>query len=239
MSSPHLNAAAGAFADTVLLPGDPRRARHVAGTLLEDARLVTDVRNMLGYTGMWRGRPVSVMGGGIGIPSTLIYAEELVRDHGVRRIVRIGTCGGLQPELALGDLVLALGAGTDSNVNRIRFGGYDFAATASYSLLEPVARRAAAAGRPLRVGNVFSSDQFYHPDPGLHPRLRQLGFLAIEMEAAGLYGLAAALGFEALAVLTVTDHVGRPGAMSAAERETGVDAMTRLVLEALLECPPT
>jgi purine-nucleoside phosphorylase len=234
MTSPHLNAPAGSFAPTVLLPGDPRRATHVATTLLEDARLVTDVRNMLGYTGTWRGEPVSVLGGGIGIPSTLIYATELVRDHGVRRIVRIGTCGGLQPGLGLGDLVLALGAGTDSRVNRIRFRDYDYPATASWSLLEPAARRAAAARQPLHVGNVFSSDLFYHPDAGLHGRLRALGFLAIEMEAAGLYGLAAELGFEALAVLTVTDHVGRPESMTAAERETGVDAMTRLVLEALV-----
>lgn len=234
MSSPHVGAPRGAFAETVLLPGDPRRARHVATTLLEEARLVTDVRNMLGYTGLWRGRPVSVLGGGIGIPSTLIYAEELARDHGVRRIVRIGTCGALQDRLELGDLVIALGAGTDSAVNRIRCRGYDFAATASWSLLEPVARRAQAADRPAHVGNVFSSDLFYHPDAGLHERLRKLGFLAIEMEAAGLYGLAAELGFEALAVLTVTDHVGRPEAMSAAERETGVDAMTRLVLESLI-----
>lgn len=234
MTSPHLNAPAGSFARTVLLPGDPRRATHVATTLLDDARLVTDVRNMLGYTGTWRGEPVSVMGGGIGIPSTLIYATELVRDHGVRRIVRIGTCGGLQPGLGLGDLVLALGAGTDSRVNRIRFRDYDYPATASWPLLEPVARRAAAARQALHVGNVFSSDLFYHPDAGLHGRLRALGFLAIEMEAAGLYGLAAELGFEALAVLTVTDHVGRPESMTAAERETGVDAMTRLVLEALV-----
>lgn len=233
MSSPHLNAPAGAFAGTVLLPGDPRRAKHVADTLLTDARLVTDVRNMLGYTGRWNGQAVSVMGGGIGIPSTLIYAHELVRDHGVERIVRIGTCGGVQPGLELGDLVLALGAGTDSNANRIRFRGYDFPATASWSLLEPVARAAAAAARPAHVGNVFSSDLFYHPDAALHGRLRELGFLAIEMEAAGLYGLAAELGFEALSVLTVTDHVGRPGAMTAAQRESGVDAMTRLVLESL------
>ncbi len=234
MSSPHLNARAGAFAGTVLLPGDPRRARHVATTLLGDAELVSDVRNMLGYTGRYRGERVSVIGGGIGIPSTLIYATELVRDHGVRRIVRIGTCGGLQPGLGLGDLVLALGAGTDSSVNRIRCHGHDFPATASWSLLEPVARRALDGGRPAHVGNVFSSDLFYHPDAGLHARLRELGFLAIEMEAAGLYGLAAELGFEALAVLTVTDQVGRPEAMTAVERETGVDAMTRLVLEALV-----
>jgi DeoD family purine-nucleoside phosphorylase len=138
--------------------------KHVAESLLENARQVTDVRNMLGFTGSWRGRPVSVMGGGIGIPSTLIYATELARDHGVKRIVRIGTCGGIQPSLDLGDIVVALGAGTDSNVNRIRFGGYDLPATASFGLVEPVLRAAAVAGQRLHVGNVFSSDLFYHPD---------------------------------------------------------------------------
>ena len=121
MTSPHINADPGAFADTVLLPGDPRRAQHIAGTLLEDAVEVTDVRNMLGFTGGWKGRRVSVMGAGMGIPSTLIYATELVRFFGVRRLVRVGTCGGIDPDLKLGDIVLALGAGTDSKVNRIRF----------------------------------------------------------------------------------------------------------------------
>lgn len=234
MTSPHLNATRGDFAETVLLPGDPRRARHVAESLLENARQVTDVRNMLGFTGTWRGRPVSVMGGGIGIPSTLIYATELARDHGVKRIVRIGTCGGIQPSLDLGDIVVALGAGTDSNVNRIRFGGYDLPATASFGLVEPVLRAAAVAGQRLHVGNVFSSDLFYHPDDTLHARLRALGFLAIEMEAAGLYGLAAELGFEALTVLTVSDHLAHHEAMTPEQRASGVDAMTRLVLDALL-----
>lgn len=235
MTSPHINADPGAFADTVLLPGDPRRAQHIATTLLDDAVEVTDVRNMLGYTGFWQGRRVSVMGGGMGIPSTLIYATELVRCYGVRRLVRVGTCGAVDPDLALGDIVVALGAGTDSQVNRVRFRGYDFAATASWPLLDAVTRLARARGRALRVGNVFSSDQFYHPDTELRGSLQRLGFLAIEMEAAGLYGLASELGVEALAVLTVSDHISHADHMTPEQREQGVDDMTRLVLDALAD----
>jgi purine-nucleoside phosphorylase len=189
---------------------------------------------MLGYTGHYRGMPVSVMGSGMGIPSCLIYATELVREFGARRLIRIGTCGAVHPDVALGDIVLALGAGTDSNVNRLRFSGYDYAALASFPLLERVARTARSLSVPVRIGSVFSSDQFYHPDPSLVGLLQRHGVLAIEMEAAGLYGLAAESGVEALAVLTVSDHLGTGARMDAAQREHGVDRMTRLVLESLL-----
>jgi len=233
MSSPHINADPGAFADTVLLPGDPRRAQHIAATLLDGAVEVTDVRNMLGFTGGWNGRRVSVMGTGMGIPSTLIYATELVRYYGVKRLVRVGTCGAVAPSLHLGEIIVALGAGTDSMVNRMRFRGYDLPATASWPLVELVTRTARERGRSLQVGNVFSSDMFYHADEQLRPMLAKLGLLAIEMEAAGLYGVAAELGVEALAVLTVSDHISHPGGMTPEQRETGVDDMTRLVLDAL------
>ena len=233
MSSPHINADPGAFAETILLPGDPLRAQHIASTLLDDAVEVTDVRNMLGFTGGWKGRRVSVMGTGMGIPSTLIYATELVKFYGARRLVRVGTCGGIDPSLKLGDIVVAIGAGTDSKVNRIRFRGHDFAATASWPLVERIARTARAANRELKFGNVFSSDLFYHPDAGLREALQRFGFLAIEMEAAGLYGVAAELGVEALTVLTVSDHISHPAHMTPEQRETGVNDMTRLVLDAL------
>ena len=233
MSSPHINADPGAFADTVLLPGDPRRAQHIASALLKNAVEVTDVRNMLGFTGSWNGHRVSVMGTGMGIPSTLIYATELVRFYDVKRLVRVGTCGAVDPALQLGDIVVALGAGTDSMVNRMRFRGYDLPATASWPLIERVTRTAHKRGRAMRIGNVFSSDMFYHADAELRPTLAKLGILAIEMEAAGLYGAAAELGVEALAVLTVSDHIAHPGGMTPEQRETGVDDMTRLVLDAL------
>jgi purine-nucleoside phosphorylase len=233
MSSAHINAKTGAFADTVLLPGDPRRAQHIATTLLDNAVEVTNVRNMLGFTGGWRGRRLSVMATGMGIPSLLIYATELARDYGVTRFVRLGTCGAIAPGLGLGSIVVALGAGTDSRVNRIRFGDYDFPATASWPLLEKLARTARARGQTVHIGNVFSSDLFYHPDAELGKSLQRMAFLAIEMETAGLYGVAAELGVEALAVLTVSDELDRPGGMSATQRESGLDDMTRLVLDSL------
>lgn len=234
MSTPHIDAAPGAFAELLLLPGDPLRARHVANSLLTHAVEVTNIRNMLGYTGEWNGKRVSVMGSGIGIPSAMLYATELIRNYGVRRLVRIGTCGGLADDVQLGELLLVQGASTDSSVNRLRFGGHDFAATASWALLSRVAAAAQAAGSAIRVGNVFTSDYFYHPDAGLTELLRRFGILALDMETAGLYGLASELGAEALSVLTVSDHLMRAARMSAEERETGVDAMTRLVLDALL-----
>jgi purine-nucleoside phosphorylase len=233
MSTPHIAAPAGAFAELVLLPGDPLRARHVATTLLKGAVEVTAVRNMLGFTGEWQGRRVSVMGAGIGIPSCVLYATELVREYGVRRLVRVGTCGAIVDQVGIGELVLAAGAGTDSAVNRLRFRGYDFGATASWGLLSRVAAAAGAAGK-AHVGRIFSTDFFYHPDAELVPLLRQYGFLALDMETAGLYGAAAELGVEALSVLTVSDHLSGGQHMSPEQRETGVDAMVRLVLDALL-----
>jgi purine-nucleoside phosphorylase len=233
VSTPHIDAAPGAFAELVLLPGDPMRARHVAESLLARAVEVTNVRNMLGYTGEWNGKRVSVMGSGIGIPSATLYATELIRDYGVRQLVRIGTCGGLAEDVQLGEVLLVQGASTDSSVNRLRFGGYDLAATASWALLSRVAAGAEAAGMPVRVGNVFTSDFFYHPDAGLRGLLRRFGVLALDMETAGLYGLALELGAQALSLLTVSDHLGHDRHMSAEERATGVDAMTRIVLDSL------
>lgn len=234
MSTPHINAAPGAFAELLLLPGDPLRARHIARTLLTGAVEVTNVRNMLGFTGEWKGMRVSVMGSGIGIPSSMLYATELIKDYGVRRVVRVGTCGGIALDAQLGDVVLALGAATDSSVNRLRFGGYDFAATASWPLLSRVAGQALPGGTAVRIGRVFSTDYFYHPDQRLLELLQRFGFLALDMETAGLYGVAAEQGTEALSVLTVSDHLIDGRHMSAEQRETGVDAMVRLVLDALM-----
>lgn len=233
MSSLHINGKPGDFAEMVLLPGDPLRAQHIAQTLLDDAVEVSSVRNMLGFTGTWRGQRVSVIGGGMGIPSTLIYATELVREFGVKRLVRVGTCGAVSLSLHVGDIVLALGAGTDSRVNRLRFRGYDLATTASWPLLHRVVREAERRGRQIHVGNIFSSDLFYHPDPELRKLLAATGVLAIEMESAALYALAAELGVEALTALTVSDHLSKPEHMTAEERATGVDDMVRLVLDAL------
>lgn len=234
MPSLHIAAQPGDFAPTVLLPGDPLRARHIALEWLTDAREVTATRGMLGYTGHWRGHPVSVMGSGMGIPSCVLYATELVREHGVRRLLRVGTCGAVREDVALGDLVLALGAGTDSSVNRQRLGGHDFPATASWPMLRAVADAARATGTALHVGNVFSTDLFHHPDDGLARRLADMGFLGIEMEAAGLFGVAAAEGAEAATLLTVSDHLRHHEAIPPADRERGLEPMIRLALDAAL-----
>jgi purine-nucleoside phosphorylase len=234
MSTPHIDAPPGAFAKLVLLPGDPLRARHIAMTLLAHAVEVTSVRNMLGFTGEWKGMPVSVMGSGIGIPSSMLYATELIRDHGVHYVVRVGTCGAIARDVRLGDLVLAIGASTDSSVNRLRFGGFDFAATASWPLLSRVAAMALQDEPAIRVGRVFTSDFFYHPRQDLLDLLQRFGFLALDMETAGLYGIAAEFGAEALSVMTVSDHLADDMHMDAEQRETGVDRMVRLVLDSLL-----
>jgi purine-nucleoside phosphorylase len=234
MPTPHIDAAPGAFAETVLMPGDPLRARAIAERFFEDAEQVCGLRNMLGFTGRFRGRRVSVMGSGMGIPSCSLYATELIEHYGVRRLVRVGTCGAVAESLRLGDLVLALGAGTDSNVNRLRLGGHDFPATASWSLLRAIDEAARRRGQPLAVGNVFSTDLFYSPEADLVPRLARMGLLAVEMEAAGLYGVAAGRGAEAAALLAVSDHLVRGERMDPLRREQGLESMLELALEGSL-----
>lgn len=232
--TPHIEAAAGAFADTVLLPGDPLRARFIAERYLDTSEPVTAVRGMLGFTGHYRGRRISVMGSGIGIPSCCLYATELVRAYGVTRLLRVGTCGAVQPGLTLGELVLALGAATDSASNRTRFSGHDYAATASWPLLEALSSQAQADSVPLQIGNVFSSDLFYPAGTDLLPTLQRMNILAVEMEAAGLYAVAAEHRVQAAALLTVSDHLLDGARMDSDERERGLDRMLRLALDALV-----
>lgn len=233
MSTAHIDAAPGAFAPTVLFPGDPLRAQHIAARFLQRAEQVSTVRNMFGYTGYYRDQRISVMGSGMGIPSSSIYATELISHYGVERIVRVGTCGAVHADLALGDLVLAMSASTDSNVNRLRFAGMDFAAAASFPLLRALADAAQRAGVPAHIGNVFSTDTFYSRQRPVIDTLSAMGILAVEMEAAGLYGVAAEYGAQALAVLTVSDHLRLDTHMSSQQRQTGLDAMTTLTLDAL------
>ncbi len=233
MPTPHLSAEPGDFAPIVLMPGDPLRAKFIADNYLDDARLVTDVRNMLGFTGTVNGVPISVQGSGMGIPSISIYATELIREYGVTTIVRVGSCGAIKDDINLGDVLLAVSAGTDSTVNRSRLGGRDFAATADFGLLTAAAAAAERRGVDVKAGRLFTSDFFYGPDEGLFDLLDRYGFLAVEMEAAGLYGLAAEEGIAALAVCTVSDHIKREEAMTAEDRQTTFDDMIGLVLEAV------
>ncbi len=231
MPTPHISAQLGDFAEVVLMPGDPQRAEHIATKFLKNPRLVTSVRNVHGYTGEYRDRPVSVMAHGMGIPSCSIYATELVREYGVKRLIRVGSCGALPPQVMLGDVIIAHGASTDSKVNRIRFADHDFAALADYRLLEQAVAAARVLGTAVRVGNVFSSDFFYSPQPQVFDIAEKLGILGVEMEAAGLYGLAAEYRVRALTILTVSDHIRRSEHLSSEERRTSFDAMTRIALE--------
>lgn len=233
MATPHINAPEGAFAETVLMPGDPLRAKHIADTFLQDAVCVNTVRNMFGYTGTYQGKKVSVLGSGMGVPSMSIYATELVKFYGVKNIIRIGSCGALPLDVKVRDVVIGMGASTDSMVNRNRLGGLDFAAMASFNLLEKAVAAARAKAINVKVGNVFTSDLFYNPSETLFDTLEKYGVLAVEMEAAGLYGVAAEYGINALAIFTVSDHIRTGEALSAELRQTSFNEMVEVALGCL------
>ena len=234
MSTPHIEAKLGDFAETVLMPGDPLRAKFIAENFLEEPKCVTSVRNMFGYTGTYKGKRVSVMGSGMGIPSASIYATELYKDYGVENIIRVGSCGAVRDDVKIRDVIIGMGASTDSNVNRSRFKNFDFSATADFSLLKQVVDTAEKIGQEIRVGNIFSADLFYTPQPEMFTVMEQMNILAVEMEAAGLYGAAAECGKKALTVLTVSDHIKTGEQTTAAERETTFKDMMILTLESLI-----
>ncbi|MDT3767763.1 purine-nucleoside phosphorylase [Gleimia hominis] len=218
MATPHIAAERGDFAPAVLMPGDPLRAKRIAETVLEDARQVNNVRGMLAYTGTVDGKPLSVMGSGMGQPSITIYATELFSQFDVERIIRVGTCGGLSPKVKVGDVVIGVGAHTESAMNVPRLPGVHFSAVASYNLVAAAAQR---AGANAHVGTIISRDHFYLTPEGQNERLARYGVLGVEMEAAALYGVAAEFDKEALAVLTVSDNLlDSSEDMSSAERET-------------------
>lgn len=236
--TPHIEAAKGDFADTVLMPGDPLRAKALAEKYLDDVRLVNRVRNMLGFTGTFRGRPVSIMGSGMGMPSISIYAHELFDYYDVDKIIRVGTCGGLLADMKIGDLILASAASTDSAMNRQRFGGWDFSASADFDLLLRVTNEAIEKGLKIRTGNVFASDWFYHPDKTFIEKVQDMGVLALDMESAALYALAHQHGKRALTILSVSDVIPTGEQASHEVRQGAFDQVIEVVLEAALEPGP-
>lgn len=231
MATPHINAEFGDFAETVLMPGDPLRAKFIAETYLEDAKEVCNVRNMFGYTGTYKGHKISVMGHGMGIPSCSIYVHELIKDFGVKNVIRIGSCGAVHDDVKLMDVIIGMGASTDSKVNRIRFNNHDFAAIADFHLLETAVNQARNQNVPVRVGNVFSADLFYSPEVDLFDKMEKLGILGVDMEAAGIYGVAAELGAKALTILTVSDHIKRGEKLSSEDRQKSFNDMMNVALE--------
>ena len=212
------------------MPGDPLRAKWIAETFLEDAECYTEVRGMLGFTGTWHGHRVSVQGSGMGQPSMAIYANELFRDYDVTTVVRVGSCGALTEKLAVRDLVIASGACTDSSMNAIAFEGLHYAPVADFGLL----RDAAAAAPEAHVGLIFSSDSFYSARPELVARMVDYGVVAVEMEAAALYTLAAKFGARALAICTVSDHIVTGEETTSQEREQTFGRMIEVALTAAL-----
>ena len=226
-----MNAAPGDFAETVLMPGDPLRAQYIAETWLDSPKRVTDVRNMWGFTGKYKGTPISVMAHGMGIPSASIYATELIESYGVKRVMRVGSCGTSHPDVQMRDLIIAQGASTNSNVNRMRFHGYDLAALASFDLLRKAVDVAEAQKIRYHVGNIFSEDLFYSPDTAIWETLAKYNVYGVEMEAAGLYAIAAEQGVEALAICTVSDDIPNEKELSVEERATTFDAMITVALE--------
>ena len=230
--SVHIGAQPGDIAERVLLPGDPMRAKWIAETFLKDPVCYTQVRGMLGFTGTWQGVPVSVQGSGMGMPSASIYTHELINEYGARSLIRIGSCGALSQDLNLGDVIAAIGSATDSNMNRVRFDGLvDYAPVADFSLLRTAADVADRRGVALRVGPILAADAFYTDRPDLYDTLADYGVLAVEMESAAIYTIAARYGARALTILTVSDHIKRGEKMAAAQREQGFSDMVQIGLD--------
>ncbi|MEZ4631282.1 MAG: purine-nucleoside phosphorylase [Deinococcales bacterium] len=231
MSTPHISAKAGDIAETILLPGDPLRAKHIAETMLEDVQCYNQVRNMFGYTGTYKGKRVSVQGTGMGMPSISIYVHELIKVYGVKQLIRVGTCGAMQPDLKLRDVIIAMSASSNSGINKNRFQGMDFAPTASFKLLKKAYDIAQAKGIEARVGSILSSDTFYNDNPEIWKLWAAYGVLAVEMEAAALYTLAAKFGVDALCLLTVSDSLVSHQEEPAEAREKAYTRMFEIGLE--------
>lgn len=228
----HIGASEGDIAETVLMPGDPYRAKWAAENFLQDARLVNEVRGMLGFTGTWKGNRVTIQGSGMGMPSLSIYANELIRDFGAKTLIRIGSCGGMQPQVKLRDVILAMTATTVGSPSRSIFRDVNYAPVADWFLLQAAANAATSRDIGLHVGGIYSSDTFYDERPDLNEQMVRHGILGVEMEAAELYTLAARHNCRALAVLTVSDHLGTGEALPSDQRERSFGDMVEIALEA-------
>lgn len=228
----HIGAKPGDIAETVLMPGDPYRAKWAAETFLEKVRCVNEVRGMLGFTGTWKGHRVTIQGSGMGMPSLSIYANELIRDFGAQTLIRIGSCGGMQAHVAIRDVIIAMTASTITSPSSAIFKEVNFAPSADFGLLQAAVAAAKARGTPTHVGGIYSSDVFYAERPDLDEQMVRHGILGVEMEAAELYTLAARHKRRALAVLTVSDHLQTGEALPSADREKTFGDMVEIALEA-------
>ncbi|MCD5325139.1 MULTISPECIES: purine-nucleoside phosphorylase [Pontibacillus] len=234
--SVHIGANKGDIADKILLPGDPLRAKYIAENFLEDVTCYNEVRGMYGYTGTYKGERISVQGTGMGVPSISIYVNELIQEYDVQKLIRVGSCGALQKDVKVRDVILASTSSTDSQMNRMTFGGIDYAPTADFGLLKAAYDTGEKQGLKLRVGNVFTSDSFYRDNAmELFDQLASYNVLAVEMETTALYTLAAKYNREALSVLTVSDHILTGEETTSEERQTTFNEMIEVALEAAIQ----
>lgn len=233
--SVHIAAKNGEIADTVLLPGDPKRAKWIAENFLENAVCYTDIRGMLGFTGTYKGKRISVQGTGMGIPSMSIYITELMKDYGVKTLIRVGSAGSYQEDIKIRDIVVALSTSTDSNINNRRFKGASFAPTVNFDLLSKVLKTAEEKNIKIKAGNILTSDEFYNDDPTYFKKWAEFGVLAVEMETAALYTLASKYKAKALSILTISDSLVSPEITSSEEREKTFNEMIELALETAIK----
>lgn len=227
----HIGAKAGDIAETVLLPGDPKRAKWIAENYLENLFCYTDIRGMLGFTGTYKGKKVSIQGTGMGIPSISIYITELMKDYGVKNLIRVGSAGSYQKDVNVRDIVIAMSTSTDSNINNRRFNGANFSPTANFELFKTALKVAEEKNIKIKAGNVLTSDEFYNDNSDYYKKWADFGVLAVEMETAGLYTLAAKYKAKALSILTISDSLVSPEITSAEEREKTFSEMIELALE--------
>lgn len=232
--STHIEAKPGEIAESILLPGDPLRAKWIAENFLEDAKVYNEVRGMLGYTGTYKGKRISVQGTGMGIPSALIYCHELINDYGVKKLIRVGSAGSYQKDVKLRDVVIAMAASSTSGINNSRFVNNDYSPTANYDLFMKAALYAQENNIPIKAGNVLSSDEFYEDDIENYKKWAEFGVLCVEMETAGLYTIAAKYNVQALAILTISDSLVTGEVTSSEERETSFSKMVEIALNTAL-----
>ena len=227
----HIGAKVGDIAETVLLPGDPKRAKWIAENYLENAFCYTNIRGMLGFTGTYKGKKISIQGTGMGIPSISIYITELMKDYGVKNLIRVGSAGSYQKDVKVRDVVIAMSTSTDSNINIRRFNGANFSPTANFELFLMALKAAKEKNIKIKAGNVLTSDEFYNDNSDYYKKWADFGVLAVEMETAGLYTLAAKYKTRALSILTISDSLVSPEITSAEEREKTFSEMIELALE--------
>ncbi|XBC44320.1 MAG: purine-nucleoside phosphorylase [Buchnera aphidicola (Schlechtendalia peitan)] len=234
MVTPHIIAKKGDFSDFVLMPGDPIRARYIAKNYLDNVKEVTNVRSMLGFTGNYKGKRVSIMSHGIGIPSCLIYVQELIKEYNVTKIIRIGTCGTVCKNININDIIICLGASTDSKTNRLRFNDNDLSAVANFNLVCNLVSASKKLGIHVNIGNFFTTDLFYHDDDSFFKIIERYNIVGIEMETAGLYAISLEYGIKSVSICTVSDHITQRQRISVQDRESSLDRMIQVSLNSIL-----